>query len=153
MLALKLSMDDEDAAVRTVYGEARGEPFEGQIAVAFVIRNRATWDEALRPLNPEHEWWGKTVATVCHHPNQFSCWRPSDPNSTAISKLSDTTLLYTALLNGVVRPVMAAAIADPTNGATHYKVRGTKAEWDISTKDMQPVSIGAHDFYRLGPNA
>ena len=32
---------DMDVAARTVYGEARGEPDEGKIAVAWVIRTRA----------------------------------------------------------------------------------------------------------------
>lgn len=145
MLPLKLSMDDEDAAVRTVWGEARNQPFEGQVAVAFVIRNRATW-------NPP-TWWGHTVQTVCLKPWQFSCHNPDDPNCKALADLSSNNLTYVAIESGVVRPVMAAAILDPTNGATHYKVRGTKASWDQAVLDIQPVSIGAHDFYRLGPNA
>lgn len=142
-VTLTLSDDDIDAAVRTVYGEARNQPFEGQVAVAFVIRNRATWLPAA--------WWGHTIAGVCRKPFQFSCHNAGDPNCKIVSALSATSLLYTAIQNGVVKPVMAGVILDPTNGATMYKVRGTKASWDKAIANIEPMSIGAHDFWRLGP--
>lgn len=145
LTTLALNDDDLDAAVRTVYGEARNQPFEGQVAVAFVIRNRATWDPP--------SWWGHRVAAVCRHPFQFSCHNVGDPNGAVIAALSDTSLLYTALMNGVVKPVMAGVILDPTDGATHYKVRGTQAEWDKAIAGIAPICIGVHDFYRLGPHA
>src|SRR5262245_17380118 len=51
----------------TVYGEARGEPVEGQIAVAQVINLRS----AKRDI---------TFQQVCLAPKQFSCWNEGDPN-------------------------------------------------------------------------
>ena len=143
--ALTLTDNDIDAAVRTVYGEARGEPFEGQIAVAWVIRNRAQWHPPA--------WWGHTVERVCYHPYQFSCHNANDPNRKLLDALSDKSLIYAALENGVVKPVMAGQIPDPTAGATMYKVRGTKASWDGAVSDMPPVEIGQHDFWRLPPDA
>lgn len=145
MNALALTDNDLDAAVRTVYGEARGEPFAGQVAVAWVIRNRATWEPPA--------WWGHTVSAVCNKPYQFSCHNANDPNCRIVQALSDNNLVYLTLLHGVVEPVMAGDIPDLTLGATHYKVRGTKASWDKAVEDIEPVSIGAHDFYRLGPAA
>lgn len=138
-----LSAADLLAAVRTVYGEARGESIEGQIAVAWVIRNRADW------VVPS--WWGHTVEQVCIKPFQFSCWNANDPNSKLLAELHPDNLHFTAIENGVVKPVMGGQIPDPTGGATHYKVRGTKASWDAAVADIEPVRIGAHDFYRLGP--
>ena len=142
---LTLTDNDVDAAVRTVYGEARGEPFEGQVAVAWVIRNRATWQPPA--------WWGHTVETVCYKPFQFSCHNANDPNRKLLDSLPSNNLAYTAIENGVVKPVMGGFVQDPTNGATMYKVRGTKASWDNAVIDMEPVSIGHHDFYRLPPDA
>jgi N-acetylmuramoyl-L-alanine amidase len=141
MLPLTLSDKDLDAAVRTVFGEARGEPFEGQVAVCWVIRNRAEWHPP--------EWWGHTVETVCYHPQQFSCFNPDDPNRKVIDALSSNNLLY--LENGVVRPVMAGQIPDPTEGATHYHAIGSTPKW---IEGRQPtVTIGKHVFYALGPSA
>lgn len=54
----------------TVYAEARGEPREGQIAVANVIINRA--------LANKSYWGGSSIAGVCRQPYQFECWNGKD---------------------------------------------------------------------------
>ena len=46
---------------KTIWAEARGEPLEGQIAVANVIINRAR----------QGGWWGDEVAKVCRKPKHF----------------------------------------------------------------------------------
>lgn len=56
-----------DVMALTMYGEARGEPVEGQIAVGWVIKNRAIA-------------WNKGIIEVCIQPEQFSCWNENDPN-------------------------------------------------------------------------
>lgn len=56
-----------DVAALTIYGESRGEPIEGQIAVGNVIKNRASA-------------WKKSIIDVCIQPEQFSCWNENDPN-------------------------------------------------------------------------
>lgn len=97
-----------EVAARTLCQEVRGEPLEGQQAVAYVIKNR---------LNSGR--WGKSLATVCLWPWQFSGWNgPQDPNFTYACRLpdDDTTLSH-------MRSVMQTALdstKDPTNGATHY---------------------------------
>jgi len=45
----------------TLYGEARGEEFDGKMAVASVIKTRSTLS-------------GKSLAEVCLQSRQFSCW-------------------------------------------------------------------------------
>jgi len=67
---------------KTVWGEARGESVKGQIAVAWVIKNRAD--------NPR--WWGKTIEEVCLKKYQFSCWLESDPNKAKMDKLTEEDL-------------------------------------------------------------
>lgn len=67
---MTLTAGDIDILARTIYGEARGEPWEGKIAVAWVVRNRAE----------RGGWWGDTIREVCLKPWQFSCWNETDPN-------------------------------------------------------------------------
>lgn len=62
----------------TIYGEARGEPIEGQIAVGFVIRNRFYSDQTKY----------KTYNQVCLEPKQFSCWNQDDPNYNILTELA-----------------------------------------------------------------
>src|SRR5512134_3045692 len=64
---MRIRFDDLSVMARTVYGEARGEPHEGRLAVAHVILNRAR----------AGGWFGAGVSEVCL---QFSCWNPGDPN-------------------------------------------------------------------------
>ena len=52
------------AMAATVWGEARGEPFEGKVAVAWVIINRSR----------KPGWWGEDIRSVCSARWQFSCW-------------------------------------------------------------------------------
>lgn len=137
--------NDLDILTRTLFGEARGEPVEGQIAVAFVVKNRATWNGA-------GSWWGHSIAEVCQHPWQFSCWNASDPNSAKLRELATNDPEYQHL-SAVAETVVGGVAQDPTNGATHYKVTGTRASWDKATADIEPVIIGHHSFYRLGPSA
>ncbi|MGH3756111.1 MAG: cell wall hydrolase, partial [Pseudonocardiaceae bacterium] len=75
--ALPHDVKDWEVMGRTLYGEARGEPFDGLVAVAWVIRNRA---ESPR-------WWGRDVKGVCLHPLQFSCWNETDPNRKIITNV------------------------------------------------------------------
>lgn len=152
--SIKFDDEDIDTATRIVYGEARNQPDTGKIAVAWVMRNRATWDETtLGPDHPEAEWWGTTIKSVCLHPYQFSCNNKNDPNYPKIWGLQKDDPAYINIRRLVVS-VMNGEVADPTMGATMYKVRGTKASWDAEIEKLgkHPIEIGSHDFYKLGPH-
>ena len=103
---------DLDLPARVIYGEARGEPEIGQVALAWVIKTRAEW--------PGGAWWGKTPAEVCADPFQFSCMNDSDPNKRKLLTLPITDPHYT-LLSHLFADVIAVSIPDPTDGETHYK--------------------------------
>lgn len=126
---------DEQIALRTLWGEARGEPEEGQRAVAHVLLNRM-----------KDGRWGKSLATVCLSRLQFSCWNASDPNRELMAALQDEGAELAKL-----KPVLEAARKepnDPTNGATHYFAISMiqPPKWAIGATFCG--QIGRHKFYR-----
>lgn len=97
-----------EIAARTLCQEVRGEPLEGQQAVAWVIKNRLA-----------SRRWGDSLATVCLWPYQFSGWRgPQDPNFTYACRLDDSDPTLSHMLS-MMQSVMDSK-TDPTDGATHY---------------------------------
>lgn len=131
----------------TVYGEARGEPYLGKVAVAHVIVNRAK-----RP-----GWWSRQVddvkddtpAAVCVDKYQFSCWNESDPNSSVVRKIAIERL--DPYENKSIRSCLYAVLAaiegeqDPTDNATHYHTKNILPHW---AEDLDPsFAIGNHLFY------
>lgn len=133
-----VTIEDIDIAARTVYGEARGEGVSGMIAVAWVIRNRAE----------KGGWWGDTIAGVCKHPFQFSCWNPSDPNSKLIEALEVFSPPYRDSVWAVMRALMEKDKGkDPTFGSDHYHTPSVAPKWAASTRPM--TVIGNHSFYKL----
>jgi len=129
----------------TIYGEARGEPYEGKVAVGSVILERV-----------EHrDWDGKTLHEVCLMPYQFSCFLPADPNFKALkliagdwgtkiarSKvLSECYAITSGLLDGTIprTPEIAAA------HCCQYKTRRATAAWAKKMKVI--LTIGQHEFY------
>ena len=108
---------------RLVNGEARGEPYEGQVAVAAVILNRVK-----SPKFPN------TIASVIYQKSQFSCVtdgqfnEPIDENSTVYKAAQEA-------MNG----------SDPTNGALYfYNPSKTKSKWLFSLPTT--MTIGKHVF-------
>lgn len=99
---------DLDILTRTIIGEAGGESWDGQIAVAHTILNRS-----MDPRFPN------TIAEVALQPKQFSAWnsgvggnslpRNATPDSPQYRRAQEAAL---AALTGQV--------ADMTGGATHY---------------------------------
>lgn len=127
-----------ETVARTVYGEARGEPWAGKLAVAWVIRNRAD--------NPG--WWGTDYTSVCLKPSQFSCWLAGDPNSEKLKAVTTADPFFRECL-AAAASVIGGIDPDPTRGATSYKV--TLLPWPKDWGDEKPrlVEIGHHSFYRL----
>jgi spore germination cell wall hydrolase CwlJ-like protein len=135
-----------DVVALTIYGEARGEPIEGQIAVANVIRNRVRDGR-----------WGPGYTAVCQAPHQFSCWTPEG----GLSNFMIVDHLRQALDRGAPLPddptlkacvgiahALDAWIPDTVRGATHYYADWLKRPpaW---AKGHSPVAlVGHHLFFR-----
>lgn len=140
-----ISPRDLELLARTIYGEARGEAWEGKIAVAWVIRNRVEVD---LHGDGKPDWWGEGYAQVCLTPYQFSCWNKNDPN---LPKLLGVTVEdpYFRVCLAAAAAVVSNLVPDPTKGARHYKT--TTLAWPASWGPQRiPLArIGSHSFYRL----
>ena len=131
MESLNISLSDVDVLARTVWGEARGESYEGKCAVAHVILNR--WRAAKGR---------KTIEAVCQEPWQFSCWNAHDPNR--------AKLLAVTLDDPMFRACWRAALdafdaPDATKGARHYCTIDIDPAWAHGHEPI--VIIGRHQFF------
>lgn len=116
---------------QAIYYESRGEPIEGQIAVAWVILNRA-----LSPHFPD------SIHSVVYQDNQFSY-----VDDVKHEYFANFEAYQTALL--VAKNVLLGHIPDPTNGATFYlNPRAIKHLPKWTHKFTQVAVIGSHVFYK-----
>jgi murein DD-endopeptidase MepM/ murein hydrolase activator NlpD len=136
-MPLAVTDDDLLTLARTIYGEARGEPPAGRAAVAHVVMNRL--DRRFRGDD--------TVAKVCRHRAQFSCWNDKDKNLKVIRGIQPgATRLFDACCD-VAEQVMKGQAADNTGGATHYYSEEIpRPDWARSPA-RQTVQIGHHLFF------
>ena len=118
-----MAYSERELLARLINGEARGEPYIGQVAVGAVIMNRVK-----DPSFPN------TIAGVIYQKGQFSCVTdgqfdvPIEEDSTVYKAAQDA-------MNGV----------DPTNGALYfYNPSKTKSKWLFSLKTL--MTIGKHVF-------
>ena len=106
---------------RLVYGEARGEPYTGQVAVAAVVLNRV-----------KSSSFPNTISGVVYQSGAFDCVSDGQinltPNETAKKAAQDA-------LNGW----------DPTYGAIYYFNPATATNKWIWSRPMT-VTIGKHRF-------
>ena len=129
----------------TVWGEARGEPVVGQVAVAWVIVNRARYRR-------------QKVPTVCLAKWQFSCWWEASRNrdllfARVLRVLNGDVVPETRWLDLLQRchQVLVDGVPDPTGGADHYLTTALYASENRPTwAGVMPVTatIGRHTFLR-----
>lgn len=119
--AMGFSQNDIQLMANAVYGEARGEPYEGQVAVAAVILNRVQSDT-----------FPNTVSGVIFEPRAFTAVADGqiwlEPNETATRAVMDA-------INGM----------DPSNGCIYYFNPDTATSPWIWTR-QQVKTIGKHIF-------
>ena len=116
-------VSDVQLLARAINGEARGEPYEGQVAVGAVILNRVKSAD-----------FPNSIAGVIYQPGAFTAVAdgqinvPIDPKSTVVKAAQDA-------LNGW----------DPTYGCLYYWNPATAtSKWIWSRKIV--VKIGKHNF-------
>lgn len=115
------SSSDLNLLARIIYGEARGEPYTGQVAVGAVVLNRV-----------RHSSFPNTIAGVIYQKGAFDAVADGQinytPNSTAIKAAQDA-------LNGW----------DPSYGAIYYFNPATATNKWIWSRPST-VTIGNHRF-------
>ncbi|OXA39491.1 spore cortex-lytic enzyme [Folsomia candida] len=126
-------LSERDVLAKTIYAEARGEPDEGQRAVAHVIKNRAA-------KNRDY-WGGSSVKGVCLKDKQFECWNGrsdidiNEPHAyQKAQRIADEVLSSRDPRN------------DPSRGSTHYN-NPDKEDPDWGRKIPKTTKIGKHQFY------
>lgn len=118
-----LSSTELNLLARAVYGEARGEPYAGQVAVAAVILNRVRSSK-----------FPNTVSGVIYQKGAFTAVSDGQINLTPASSAYNAAR---DALNGW----------DPTNGCLYYYNPATAtSKWIWSLK--VEVRIGRHSFAR-----
>ena len=116
---------DLQLMARAVNGEARGEPYTGQVAVAAVILNRVN-----------HSSFPNTIAGVIYQPGAFTAVADGQINA----PISEGSTVYKACrdaMNGW----------DPSGGAIYYFNPDTATSSWIWTRQLI-VQIGKHRFCR-----
>lgn len=117
------SESDIQLLARAVNGEARGEPYEGQVAVAAVILNRV-----------KHPSFPNTIAGVIYQPGAFTAVSDGQINV----PIAQNSTIYKACqdaLNGW----------DPTYGAIYYFNPDTATNKWIWSRPLI-LQIGKHRF-------
>lgn len=121
--AVNASTNDLQLLARAVNGEARGEPYEGQVAVAAVILNRVN-----------HSSFPNTVSGVIYQPGAFTAVADGQINV----PIAENSTVYKACqdaLNGW----------DPSGGAIYYFNPDTATNSWIWSRPLI-VKIGKHRF-------
>lgn len=114
---------DMQLMARAINGEARGEPYEGQVAVGAVILNRV-----------KHSSFPNTIAGVIYEPGAFTAVADGQINV----PISEGSTVYKAAqdaMNGW----------DPTNGAIYYFNPDTATNKWIWSRPLIKT-IGKHRF-------
>lgn len=125
---------DIDVLARTIWGEARGQPDDGQIAVANVVMNRVM-----------DRRWPNTVRGVVLQPWQFSAWNAADPNRPKMLAVNETDPAFVRALQ-ISEAAVGGGLPDVTGGANHYFTKQIDPpSW---SREMSRVaSIGDHLFF------
>lgn len=139
---------DRDILARTLWAEARGEGLNGQIAVAWTIRNRVEVD---LHNDGKPDWWGEGYTSVCLKPWQFSCWNKNDPNYAYLSGAKAIPFRELAQARIAADLVIDGKQPDPTGGATHYYATTMPKAPAWAAKAKQTLKLGHHIFCKDVP--
>ena len=135
--------DDTRLLARLLYGEARGEPWEGKIAVAWTVVNR------MRAPGR----WSYSVRGVALQRLQYSCFNESSATYEVLENPDNHNPKPWGECLRASSAVLSGHEEDPTDGACHYVSRALWSserapKWAYDTKEKQRSIIGGHVFLR-----
>jgi N-acetylmuramoyl-L-alanine amidase len=106
-----IRLTDLDVLARTIFGEARGEPYEGKWGVGRTIVNR--WRSK--------KWFGgESIAEVCQRPFQYSCWNEGDPTRQRMVDASYDERVLRECMKAALDALNASPHLWFTNETFHY---------------------------------
>jgi spore germination cell wall hydrolase CwlJ-like protein len=135
-------LPENEIMALTIYGEARGEPYLGKVAVGSVILNRVDIKG----------WMGNTVSEVCLKPYQFSCFLKSDPNSLMLLDIAQdapgeaTKNKVFALCLDIATGLINGTIERATTGTHYYATSIKPPAWASTMKKVDKYA--KHVFYK-----
>jgi Cell wall hydrolyses involved in spore germination len=121
--SFNITNKDIHLMAQVVYGESRGESFDGKVAVASVILNRLISDK-----------FPDSVSEVIYQPNAFSCITDKNikPDQTSFDAV------YKALSG-----------YDPTSNSTFfYNPQISSSDWIYKANKKDVIKIGNHTFFK-----
>lgn len=125
-LTLQAVDNEFDCLVRNVYQESRGEPFQGQVAVALVTLNRT-----------KSERFPNTICGVVYQKNQFSWTRN-------YSKVKVNPVQWQAAKDAAFSAYMGVTTLGDFR-ATHFHNNKVNPRWKL----RKVAKIGNHHFYSI----
>lgn len=118
-----------DCLTEAIYFESRSESFAGQLAVAWVIKNRV-----------EDSRWPDSYCGVVHQKWQFSYYFDGLPEVYNDKKAKNSA-------RHVAELVYYGTQLDFTEGANHYHTTNIRPSWNWSKLEVVMV-VDNHMFYR-----
>ncbi len=113
----------------TLWGEARNQPLDGMIAVAYVMlrreQNEMFWDDITSP-------------------KQFSCWNINDSNLEKVCNVKLQTDIKLQECIEIAFGIINGEIKDTSNGADHYHTKNINPGWAVNMAIR--ATIGNHVF-------
>lgn len=140
-----MNAKDLEVLAKTVWAESRNQGLEGQIAVAWSIRNRVDMD---LHSDGKPDWWGEGYEGVCKAPWQYSCWNKGDPNYPYLTGMKPIRLAELQIAQKAATIAMTGQEKDPTKGATHYYAASMKKPPVWAAHGTKTVQIGGHIFFK-----
>ena len=113
---------DIECLASVIYHEARGESFEGQVAVGSVVLNR---------VKSKH--YPHSVCGVVFQPHQFTGIKSIKYNKKAMK---------------VAKKVLSKQVASLVGAATHFHTHRVFPKWAASDKLVYVETVGSHLFYK-----
>ena len=130
---MTILLEDILIGARTIFGEARGEPFEGMKAVGHVLVNR--W--MFRQGDVDH-----SIAAAALRWLQFSAWNENDPNRERLMAADLNHPQFRLSLRAMLEVIDEK---DFTLGSRHYHHNSISPKW--AQGHTPCLVIGQHAFY------
>lgn len=128
-------MTDQELLKLILFAETKD--LHDAIAIANVIKNRA--------LQPER--YGEGIQGVITKPKQFSGYMSPEFKKAQSGKLTPQEKEILEGMDAIARSVIIGAVADSTEGATHYfNPKLVKPKWSQNMK--KKMSTDYHEYYQ-----